>query len=424
MVEEQNTPNKRGVKAAVIAAAAAAALVLALAICAGVIFGLRAWQNSREEASRSGQEDRIDRSEEDREEKIKWEEEYIFPQSDTKRLRRTQLSKLSEEELLLAKYEILARHGRKFSTPEYAEYFEATHWYKPKDNFDEGDLSDLEQKNIELIDSFLKEGSGSAAAAALLAKLEEYPQSALQSGIPIDGACCWLENPAGGQNTVFWYDGSGMQGTYYEGLICAKWLDMDHNGEPELMTITLTESFEGSSARNLVLELWKYDGQQAAAAMEPLTLELLLPSGSGSGGSLYYVKDNSQDYFYIPYWSGDMFWNSESILIITQSGCESVTADYSEDPDTGMSYESYYIGQTEVSRADYENKKAAFPPQNGGELWLDSCIGLYDDDGNLLPIGQMLLDADPYGWGIYGALYLDGAREIAETKSYLAGLAG
>lgn len=422
-VDEQKKTKKKGAKIAVLLTAV---FVVTLTVCLGILFGLRYWRDSQEDedSSRSQQDDSADRSEE---EKVEWEEEYIFPQSDKKKLRRTQLSKLSEEELLLAKYEILARHGRIFSTPEYADHFEATHWYKPDDRFDEDDLSDIERENIELIDSYLQKKQGSQAAAALLAKLKEQPRSAIQAGVPVDGAYCWLGHPSNGNNTLFWFNGSGVEGVDSRGLLCAAWLDMDHNGEPELLTISLDSGYDEYEGI-LEIELWKYDGQSAVEAMEPVLLELLLPRGYGSVGSLYYVKGTDRDYFYIPYWSGDMGWNMESSIIITADGKESVSHEnsYEVDEYTGDSkftYETYYIGKTEVTQAEYERKKASLPPMSGGELWLESNIATYNDDGSLTQVGQMLTQADPDGWGLYGALYVNGPEKIAETEAYLSGLA-
>jgi hypothetical protein len=47
--------------------------------------------------------------------------------------------------------EIYARHGRIFTTDEMKEIFEKAPWYKPRPDFKESDLNEIEKKNVELI---------------------------------------------------------------------------------------------------------------------------------------------------------------------------------------------------------------------------------------------------------------------------------
>lgn len=53
--------------------------------------------------------------------------------------------------LKLLKNEIYARKGYVFSNPEYAAYFKNKSWYKPLNNNDAIEFSDIEQKNISLL---------------------------------------------------------------------------------------------------------------------------------------------------------------------------------------------------------------------------------------------------------------------------------
>ena len=48
---------------------------------------------------------------------------YIFPNSDTEYLTKSDLSGMSKSEINLAKNELYARHGRKFKSKELQEYF-------------------------------------------------------------------------------------------------------------------------------------------------------------------------------------------------------------------------------------------------------------------------------------------------------------
>lgn len=85
------------------------------------------------------------------------ESEYILPNSDSVEITAEQLSQLTAEQLMLARNEIYARHGRQFDTPEIQQYFDSKSWYVPQytpDEFEviqEGIFNEIERKNIELI---------------------------------------------------------------------------------------------------------------------------------------------------------------------------------------------------------------------------------------------------------------------------------
>lgn len=52
--------------------------------------------------------------------------------------------------------EIYARHGRIFTTPEMKQIFESSPWYKPRKDFKESDLNEIEKKNVEFIFEYEK----------------------------------------------------------------------------------------------------------------------------------------------------------------------------------------------------------------------------------------------------------------------------
>ena len=68
----------------------------------------------------------------DADEDIEDDDTYIFPNSDTEYLTKSDLSGMSKSEINLAKNELYARHGRKFKSKELQEYFESKDWYVPK----------------------------------------------------------------------------------------------------------------------------------------------------------------------------------------------------------------------------------------------------------------------------------------------------
>ena len=90
------------------------------------------------------------------------EGEYILPDSSSKRLKMADLDGLSADDCRLARNEIYARHGRKFSDEELQKYFNSKSWYHGKidpEDFDEDLLSEIEIANRDLIvDSEKKKG--------------------------------------------------------------------------------------------------------------------------------------------------------------------------------------------------------------------------------------------------------------------------
>lgn len=57
------------------------------------------------------------------------DDDYIIPDSDTRKISESELYRLSEHESWLALNEIYARHGRLFARQEFADYFESKPWY-------------------------------------------------------------------------------------------------------------------------------------------------------------------------------------------------------------------------------------------------------------------------------------------------------
>lgn len=85
------------------------------------------------------------------------ERDYILPDSDKKLITEEELKGLTQEELRIARNEIMARHGRIFRDPTLDAYFRSKDWYKPSIEPDEFDsqsgkiLNKYEVKNIAII---------------------------------------------------------------------------------------------------------------------------------------------------------------------------------------------------------------------------------------------------------------------------------
>ncbi len=77
---------------------------------------------------------------------------YIFPNSSTKKLTRSQILKVAKSKWGYARNEIYARHGYRFKSSKYKKYFANKTWYKPG-SFSTGELNSIEWYNMDLIKS-------------------------------------------------------------------------------------------------------------------------------------------------------------------------------------------------------------------------------------------------------------------------------
>jgi hypothetical protein len=103
---------------------------------------------------------------------------YIFPNSSTKKLTRSQILKVSKSKWGYARNEIYARHGYKFKSSKYKKYFDNKTWYKPG-SFSTGELNSIEWDNMELIKSMeveygLLNGSTSSSGSSSGATSNSY----------------------------------------------------------------------------------------------------------------------------------------------------------------------------------------------------------------------------------------------------------
>lgn len=83
--------------------------------------------------------------------------DYVLPNSSSRYLTAADVKNLSSYQLMIARNEIYARHGRKFNDKELQAYFNSKSWYKgtvePED-FSVSVFNDYEIKNIQLIQSY------------------------------------------------------------------------------------------------------------------------------------------------------------------------------------------------------------------------------------------------------------------------------
>lgn len=83
--------------------------------------------------------------------------DYILPDSSTRLYSASELQSYSQYELMLARNEIYARHGRGFNDQEIRQYFQSKSWYQQRyaaeefDSLPNSPLTSIEQQNIKTI---------------------------------------------------------------------------------------------------------------------------------------------------------------------------------------------------------------------------------------------------------------------------------
>ena len=80
--------------------------------------------------------------------------EYVLAESNTRYYTADELKSLTADELLIARNEIYARHGRMFNMPDLQQYFNAKSWYSgtiAPENFDYSVLNSYERANVSTI---------------------------------------------------------------------------------------------------------------------------------------------------------------------------------------------------------------------------------------------------------------------------------
>lgn len=84
-----------------------------------------------------------------------WDDTYFFPDTATRYITENELYNMTDREIAIARNEIFARHGRKFTKQEWTDYFNTKTWYVPTydpETFDSMDLlNDFEKKNLKVI---------------------------------------------------------------------------------------------------------------------------------------------------------------------------------------------------------------------------------------------------------------------------------
>ena len=78
---------------------------------------------------------------------------YIIPESDTRKIEKSEIENLTLDELNKAYNEIFARHGHEFKNAELKEYFNSMSWYSvvPNKTVSLNELNEIEKYNLDII---------------------------------------------------------------------------------------------------------------------------------------------------------------------------------------------------------------------------------------------------------------------------------
>jgi hypothetical protein len=82
--------------------------------------------------------------------------DYVLAESSTRTYTKSELARLSDYELFIARNEIYARHGYSFKTAKFRNYFRKKSWYK-EGGFSTSDLNSIEWYNMNLLKQMEKE---------------------------------------------------------------------------------------------------------------------------------------------------------------------------------------------------------------------------------------------------------------------------
>lgn len=121
---------------------------------------------------------------------LKYEADYILPESGTRQIMEWELLGLNSISLNLARNEIMARHGYIFASENLQMYFYSKSWYKPttqSKDFSFSCMNSAEGSNITLLQTYEKVSSKTGLSIPRVGVYDQYSISAGNSCFHIPG---------------------------------------------------------------------------------------------------------------------------------------------------------------------------------------------------------------------------------------------
>ena len=273
---------------------------------------------------------------------------YILPQSSTRKLTYNDIAHLTYEEMVLARNEIFARHGRCFDTEWIRDYFEQQSWYEgtiPASSFSKSMLSSIEIYNV----NFLKDNESSAADIPVTNQTAENNASGTYADV-IREAMDAIPNY--------------MRSFYYgDGAL----YDLTGDGVDELLMLYFVDSAP-DRPESCVFSVYTLENGKAKALLKE---ELLYMNAGGPDGELYVMLRDGATYLGARKsdgnplddgaWENPGYWNLYKVIGPTIQSAGHV--DYYEyETDAGLDMSQSYAtfdGKT-VSYEEYADWRDRF----------------------------------------------------------------
>lgn len=244
--------------------------------------------------------------------------EYILPYSDTRLLVAEDVEKLSAEQLRIARNEIYARRGRKFTSEDLREYFSSKSWYHPTveaDRFSDNMLSPVEKKNIDFLKAQESYGDvldKSRACKKIMDQYEFFDSSGLSDYGYI------AANPSG---KTEWSGSLENRGNYYEAedqsLCIPIYYDWDYIRSVKPGD-TFSYSFWDGDSTCTVTEILQEHGREARVLKarrgnSSQEWNFVFTDALGNGRYVLAVVDEIQGNDYMIWYSGDLDCNTRTV---------------------------------------------------------------------------------------------------------------
>ena len=354
---------------------AATLAVVAVVVFSGVFFGLKAYQAHLEETAR------LQAEEEQR--KADWEAQFLFPYSDKEPIPEEDLEALTQNELIMVRAEILARHGVHFSDENMSAYFQEKEWYTSsvsEFSFDVESLNTVEQDNLNRIDALLEKMNLARIGAAGLGALDRATMdtngsacvSQFAGSQPING--CWLwfsgtqtpDDPDEDRALVAWNGSQGIQAGTLDsktGTLLGRAVDFEKDGIPELVVAQCPYGQNLlSNEATLTFKVLAYNGSTYIQVSPLWTTELMYSEGGGwlVETEISLVETSEGSWLRIHDYSGDMGDSEERDTFWSPALEEEVEVSIGTTLENEPLPPVYYYNGREVSREAYDQVLARY----------------------------------------------------------------
>jgi len=160
---------------------------------------------------------------------------------------------LSPPDIRRLRNTIFARHGRIFQRPELQNYFVSRPWYRPKNNYSDGDLTPADHANIRMITAAETRMVSSDSASSIDASVT-VTSTASSTRTPFRGINYGPENVLDGKMMTAWVEGVKGPGV-------GEWVQLNFDQEIRLRRIFIAPGYFKSP------EIWLKNNRLAVVSL-------------------------------------------------------------------------------------------------------------------------------------------------------------